>query len=91
MPLAGGPREGGAALLVERALAVTEVNWPGVDSISQLHSAAGRDSDILKQLLKDVSYLPLLVNLELLDFALQIQQPLGDRKIFGLWKAAIGA
>jgi len=60
-------------------------------STQALHSSPCRDSDILKQLLKDVSYLLLLVNLELLDFALQMQQPLWDRKIFGLWKAAIGA
>jgi len=38
-----------------------------------------------KQLLKEFSYFPLSVNLELLDFALQMQHPSIERNIFGLW------
>ena len=48
-----------------------------------------RGSERRKQLEKKSSYFPLEVNLELLDFALQMQQPAAVLYSFGLWNADI--
>lgn len=54
-----------------------------------LHISPLRCSSNWKHFTKSSSYFLLSVNLELLDLALQIQQPVVDRYTFGLWKLNI--
>jgi len=54
-------------------------------STHALQMSPSRASSSRKQFENSLSYFSLSVNLELLDLALQMQQPSTDLKIFGLW------